>query len=75
MEPLEKRVMQLEIDKLGLQFQVAFLLEKLNISGDELAEFAKASLAAFDDSDKKSDMALYLTGVIKGLSQDQDEIN
>lgn len=74
MEALEKRVMQLELEKLGLQFQVALLLEKLHISGDEMAEYAKASLAAFDDADKESDMALYLTGVLKGLSQGHDEL-
>lgn len=73
MASLAERVQQLELEKLGLQFQVALLCQKLNITGEDMADFAEFSLAEFKDEDKDSDMALYLTGMIKGIRQNTEE--
>lgn len=73
MQDLENRIRQLEIEKLGLQFIVELLLNKLDISTDEMRSFAQKCLTELSKEEKESDMYLYLSGLIKGEDIDQSE--
>lgn len=66
MDELKKRVRQLEIENLGLKFQLSLLLEKNDVSIEDMKIYAQKSLEEFPQSEANSDIVLYLKGVING---------
>ncbi|MGY3777889.1 hypothetical protein [Isobaculum melis] len=66
MNELEKRIRQLEIEKLGLQFQVSLLMDKLGVTLPEMKDFASKCLEELPDSEVNSAIHLYLQGLIQG---------
>ncbi len=66
MSELEKRIRQLEIENIGLKFQVSLLLEKQGVTIEEMKEYAQKSLDEFPESEQDTDIVLYLNGLIQG---------
>jgi len=68
MDELKKRVRQLEIENLELKFQLSLLLEKNDISTEDMKIYAQKCLKNFPESENNSDIVLYLKGLIHGGS-------
>ena len=66
MDNLAKRVHQLEIQNISTIFQLSCLMDKFDVSVLELKEYAIKALDEMPDSEKNSDIHIYLQAMIKG---------
>ncbi|MHC5375228.1 hypothetical protein ACYSNU_15780 [Enterococcus sp. LJL120] len=73
MNNLEKRIRELEMTNIGLQFQIACLVDKNNLTFEEMKCYARKCLEKMPKEETNSDYEVYLKGVLMGEFQLDDE--
>lgn len=73
MEKLEERIRQLEIELVGEKFKNALLMDKLEITIEDIKAYAKECLSEVPDSEKNTDMYWYLYGIVKGIDEESPQ--
>ncbi|WP_265457054.1 hypothetical protein [Enterococcus sp. HY326] len=69
MKNLENRIRELEMTNIGLQFQIACLMEKNNLTIEEMKCYARKCLEKMPKEETNSDYEVYLKGFLIGEFQ------